>query len=181
MVVSLPVRLDNLYKRYWKVYANYNKPIEFYRLVEKKICFLSDKDHKLVNYIQEYFLFDEINVEWFDNFKTFIEENYEDFIISKLIKFDSDKSVYNISNKDYFIKIYMYDSRFKDKYIMSGEQIISMTISKTSLTLTVNSSFIDQEVLHSSLEELEKRSLDFVRADIEGEIEYLDGDDYDYI
>lgn len=155
----------------------YNRPNELYTLLDNRTCFIKKPDIKLVKYIREFFNNKSlINKSWIDGLVKMLDKSYSTDVVSQKLEFPND--VYEVVSKDYIIRIFVYDTRFGNKLVMCGEQVVSINTSKTSLSIVTNSTFIDKEVLHSSIDEIEQRQLDFIRADMEGEIVYYDGDEF---
>ena len=89
------------------MFSEYSRPIDFYSMLDKNICFLNNKsDRKLVGYIREYFNSNPKTIDWFVKFKNLIETKYSDFAISKSISFLEND--FHVMSQDYIIKLYMY-------------------------------------------------------------------------
>lgn len=163
---------------------DYTRAIDLYELLNKGNSFLKPDDTKLINFVKT-FLYEpsKIDKPFIVKFKKLLESEYKYFKLAQQVKLVD--SVYVPTITDYLVRVFFYDSRFPNDYLMNGEQMITISISNDGLgdivNVTINSTFIDLEVIHSSVEDIKQRSMDFIKADINGEVIYLDElDDGDY-
>lgn len=164
---------------------DYTRAIDLYELLDKGQSFLKTEDKELITYIKTLlYSTSKVDKPFIVKLKKLLESSYNYFKVGQQIKLVEGN--YRSTITDYLIRVFFYDVRFPNDYLMNGEQMLTVSITNDGandhINVTINSTFIDLEVIHSSIEDIKQRSMDFIKADINGEVIYvddLDDDDYD--